>query len=260
MKARHHSPRRLALSALSLALLAALSLPAFAADPVCVDSNGIPTGATTNQGNENGTDNATCTDTSSAYGEMNNASAAYSSAFGFFNFATGFQSSAFGNLNLASGYASSAFGFGGSAYGAGSLVFSGWWERNGDGFSTNTETSYAAGASSVSMGANTRASDNSSVAIGVGSEAGSPDGNFTNSRNSIAVGTWFDLNGNGALDPEDRVTSATGVHSAAIGVGSQASGDESTAVGVRNFTGGSQSSAFGFQSQALANSSTALGF
>ncbi|MBS0231369.1 MAG: hypothetical protein JSS52_09465, partial [Proteobacteria bacterium] len=35
-------PRRLALSVLSLALLGALSMPAFAADPVCLDANGNP--------------------------------------------------------------------------------------------------------------------------------------------------------------------------------------------------------------------------
>lgn len=52
--------RRLALSVLSAALLGAMAMPAFAADPPCVDTNGNPTGATTGQGNEDGTDNATC--------------------------------------------------------------------------------------------------------------------------------------------------------------------------------------------------------
>ena len=43
-----------AVSALSLALLMALSMPAWAADPVCVDEDGNPTGANTDLGIEDG--------------------------------------------------------------------------------------------------------------------------------------------------------------------------------------------------------------
>ena len=73
--------RHPALSLLSLALLAALAAPAFAADPPCLDANGDPVpAAPTNQGSEHGTDNTTCAGTASAYGYNNNASGAASSA------------------------------------------------------------------------------------------------------------------------------------------------------------------------------------
>jgi autotransporter adhesin len=255
---RRHLP---ALSILGLALLGVLSMPAHAADPACQDSSGSPIGGSTDAGNENGQDNATCTDTASAYGELNNASAAYSSAFGFFNTASGSQSSAFGQVNLASGYASSAFGFNGGAYGAGSVVLSGWWDRNGNGGIDGGagETSFAGAASSVSVGAGTSAIDNSSVAMGVGSVAGTNDGNFVSGRNSVAIGSWTDLNGNGVLEPGERTTSATGTMSAAVGVGSQASGDNSAAFGTNALAGGEEGAAFGVGVEAQAAFSVAVG-
>ena len=73
---------------LGLALLAALSLPAMAADPPCLDSNGNPTGASTDQGHENaGGENATCHPTASAFGRNNRASGQDSSAVGSGNIA-----------------------------------------------------------------------------------------------------------------------------------------------------------------------------
>ena len=84
-------------SLLSLALLAAISMPA-SADSPCRIWNGAawveaPAEAT-DQGNEQGDNNTTCDANASAYGEWNNASGDASSAFGWVNSAYGVASSA----------------------------------------------------------------------------------------------------------------------------------------------------------------------
>ena len=71
-----HTRRRRApaLSVLTLALLGVMSMPAWAADPICLDEDGNPTFLPSNEGNEDGQDNAPCKSPASAYGEGNNAS------------------------------------------------------------------------------------------------------------------------------------------------------------------------------------------
>ena len=71
-------------SLLTLALLGAMSMPAWAADPSCLDADGNPTASSTDQGIEDseGTtgENATCNVFASAYGYRNNASGNAASA------------------------------------------------------------------------------------------------------------------------------------------------------------------------------------
>src|SRR5690554_5565658 len=117
-------PRR---SPIALGLLLILGVPvaAMAADPPCLDGDGVPVpGAVdTNQGSEHGTDNTTCHPQASAYGFGNNASASASSAFGLFNQALAHWSVAVGTNNLASEDSASAVGVGNFAGGNSSNAF-----------------------------------------------------------------------------------------------------------------------------------------
>ena len=105
-------PRRVAATALSLALLSILSAPSLAADDPCIRPDGSSDpAANTDAGNENGRDNTTCSTSASAYGIDNKAHSANSSALGGGNYAHGRRSSAFGAGNTAYGDDTSAFGF-----------------------------------------------------------------------------------------------------------------------------------------------------
>ena len=192
-----HCRRAPAFSLLTLALLGAMAMPAWAADPECVDANGNPVPGNTDQANEGGTDNATCNVAASAYGYANNASGAQSNAFGAFNTASSGFAGAFG-------YANNAFGLLGSAFGVYNVA-------SGENSSAFGYANTASALSSVAMG-------NSSVASNL---------------NSAAVGTWYDDDFNGEFDAgADVVNTATGQYSGAFGVGNTASGYFSQAFGV----------------------------
>jgi autotransporter adhesin len=193
-KQAHRRRRAPVLSLLSLTLLGALSMPAFAADPLCLDTNGNPSGETTTQGQEHGSDNTTCDAASAAYGIENNASAFFSAAFGLRNTANGNWSSAFGRDNVASGYGSSAFG------------------------SDNVAT----GSASNAFGLGNHADGQHSSALG--------DQNTASAIFSSAVGYRNTASGFGSNAFGDYNT-ASGDRSSAFGYGSQALNIGSTAIG-----------------------------
>lgn len=195
--------RRALRSILALALLGSLSTSVFADQPCMVwdpAANGgqggwVESAAGTDLGNEHGTENTTCTWASSAYGWANNATDIAASAFGSNNTANEFHSNAFGSDNTASGeysnafgsdntasaHFSSAFGYHGAATGHGSIVVSGWFDRNGDGFpDAASETSAASGISAVAVGAGVMALGDFSTAFGVNAQA--------QAANSTAIG------------------------------------------------------------------------
>lgn len=254
--------RRLALSVLSFALLGAMAMPAFAADPVCPDSGSTDRGIEDTAEGEN----ATCDATAVAYGNFNiasgkgsvamgtwydrdgdgvfntgdrpnNALGQYSSAFGIANNAIGLQSSVFGIFNSAFGIDSSAFGNGNTAIGQRSSAF---------GF--NNQTS---GTSSSAFGNGNTVLGNHSSAFGLGGVA--------SGARSTALSGWWDKNEDGVMDA-DEVARATGVNAVALGAGVAATQDYSTAVGVGSAASGAYSSAFGFRSTASGDNSSALGF
>ena len=173
----------LVVSVLTLALLGALSMPAWAADPACVDANGNPVAPapSTDQGNEHGTDNTTCSLGSSAYGLLNNASGQLaqafgrsntasglsSNAFGGSNYASGEDSSAFGSINRATGKYSSAVGYRNGASGSFSSAFGGFFD-NGDGvLGAGDQSNNASGYNSAAFGNGNLASGTKSSAFGV---------------------------------------------------------------------------------------------
>ena len=219
-----HCRRAPAFSLLTLALLGAMAMPAWAADPECVDANGNPVPGNTDQANEGGTDNATCNVAASAYGYANNASGVQSNAFGAFNTASSGFAGAFG-------YANNAFGLLGSAFGVYNVA-------SGENSSAFGYANTASALSSVAMG-------NSSVASNL---------------NSAAVGTWYDDDFNGEFDAgADVVNTATGQYSGAFGVGNTASGYFSQAFGVLNTASGGASVAMGFGNDAVGANTTAVG-
>ena len=177
MKPRTHRPfcrpRRLALSVLSLALLGALSMPAFAADTPCKNPDGtnVSPAPSTDQGNEAGPDNTTCNLSASAFGTGNNASANVSSAFGNQNIATAAGSSAFGYWNKAYGIGSSAFGGSNNAFGYNSSAFGVVNTATGTFSSAFGHWNYATGDNSSAFGHNNRANGNASSAFGFESQA-----------------------------------------------------------------------------------------
>ena len=152
------------LSVLGLALLGALAMPVFAAEPVCLDTNGDPSGETTTQGQEHGSQNTTCDAASAAYGIENNASAFFSAAFGLRNTANGNWSSAFGRDNDAGGFGSNAFGSNNRAAGYSSNAFG---HDNG----ANGEYSNVFGSANTASGAFSNAVGYRNTASGVGSNA-----------------------------------------------------------------------------------------
>ncbi|WP_297833409.1 YadA-like family protein [Thermomonas sp.] len=184
-----------ALALLTLALLAALSLPAMAAEPGCINPDGTPKAGSTDQGQENaGGENATCDIYASAFGWQNNASGWDSNAFGEGNHASGYFSSAFGSGNNASGDNSSAFGYRNTASGNRSSAF---------GYSST-----ASGYYSSAFGFNNTASLSYDSAFGAG--------NTASGGSSSAFG---------------YSNVASGSHSSAFGSSSAARGDQSTALG-----------------------------
>jgi hypothetical protein len=240
-----HAMRRRApvrFSPLALCLLAALSAaaPAWAADPVCVDGDGNPTGSSTDQGIEDtgsqSGENATCQPDASAYGVSNIASGNSSSAFGRGNTASGNFSSAFGYFNVASGNGS-AFGRGNTASGNGSSAF-GYFNS-------------ASGASSSAFGYFNSASGNISSAIG--------RGNTASGASSSAFGAGNTVGGNFG-SAFGRNNSATGEYGSAFGYTNFTSGDFGSAFGYNNTASGNRSSAFGYGSSATHTGSTAIGF
>ena len=155
-----------ALSVLSLALLGAMSMPAFAAEPLCLDTNGDPSGETTTQGQEHGSQNTTCDPASAAYGIENNASAFFSAALGLRNKAYGAWSSAFGRDNTASGYGSNAFGSNNVATGYSSNAFGHDNHATGDYANTSGSANTGSGNFSTAMGYRNIASGIASNAFG----------------------------------------------------------------------------------------------
>lgn len=233
-----HRPRRLALSVLSLALLGALSIPAFAADTPCKNPDGtdVSPAPSTDQGNEAGPDNTTCKTSASAFGTGNNASAvassafgnqnfAYSdgsSAFGYWNKAYGVGSSAFGGSNTALGSNSSAFGTVNSAVGMFSSAFGHWNHANGDNSSAFGEGNWANGDGSSAFGNSNTASGDNSAAFGYG--------NTASALGSSAFG---------------YINKATGNWSTAIGAGSVANAERSMAIGFQTVANESDVVSFG---------------
>ena len=172
-----------ALSVLSLALLGAMSMPAFAAEPLCLDTNGDPSGETTTQGQEHGSQNTTCDPASAAYGIENNASAFFSAAFGLRNKAYGAWSSAFGRDNTASGYGSNAFGSNNVATGYSSNAFGHDNHATGDYANTSGSANTGSGNFSNAMGYRNTASGLASSAIGYSNNASGLQSSAFGSRN-----------------------------------------------------------------------------
>ena len=199
---------------------------------------------------------------SSAFGFANTAAGRYSSAFGHGNSSEGYYSSAFGNQNLTPGDFSSAFGFAGRAMGVRSLALASWWDRDGSGFYDTNEGTTASALLAVAIGGGAQAHDNFSLAIGTGSEAGNADASHTTGRNSVAVGTWYDWDGDGIFDAAngDRINSASGIFSSAFGVANTASGIQSSAFGYINRASGDGASAFGMSNRATGDLSAAFGY
>ena len=230
-----------AVSALAALLLAGLAAPAWAADLICQDADGIPDPTLgTDQGSENGIDNSTCSIFASAYGQKNSAGAGSnvgldtsnafgrsnvaragsnafgssnfaisdSNAFGASNHANGALSSAFGYSNVADGLYSSAFGTGSAAAAAGSLGMAGWFDRDGD-------------------------------------------ANITRD---------LDIDGDGFIDASSETAAALGISAVAMGAGVVARGNRSSAVGVDSSANGADSSAFGRANVASGSNSSAFGF
>ncbi|MFO1474635.1 MAG: hypothetical protein U1F20_09050 [Lysobacterales bacterium] len=157
-----------AVSILVLGLLAALPAPAFAADPRCLDADGmaIVPEPGTDQGSEGGTDNATCKGTASAYGQQNNASAEYSSAFGYHNTAYGEYGNAFGQYNVAAGFNSNAFGYGNESFGFNGSAFGFMNSALGENSSVFGYRSTASGKDSSVFGRSSEAQGVASSALG----------------------------------------------------------------------------------------------
>ena len=156
-----------ALALLTLALLAALSLPAMAAEPGCINPDGTPKAGSTDQGQENaGGENATCDIYASAFGWQNNASGWDSNAFGEGNHASGYFSSAFGSGNNASGDNSSAFGFSNTASLSYDSAFGAWNTASGGGSSAFGYSNVASGSHSSAFGSSSAARGDQSTALG----------------------------------------------------------------------------------------------
>jgi len=135
-----------------------------------------------------------------------------SSAFGSNNSASGRLSSAFGYGNVASGAESSAFGLGSTASGL-----------NGSAFG---RSSHAGGAYSTAMGF---------FASTSGTAAG-----------ALAIGGWYDLNGNDNPFETEENANATGVGSVAVGAAVTAAGTASAAFGVNAIADAGYSVAIGY--------------
>jgi autotransporter adhesin len=226
--------------------------------------------------------NNTAQNGSSAFGTVNKATGIQSSAFGTFNNASGALSNAFGHNSAARGIYSSALGHFGTASGAGSIALSGWYDRDGDGFTDGTsEASTASGLSAVAVGAGALARGDRSTVVGVLSTAAGSDSSafgFANttlgdgdaavgSNNSTGVTDFFSLSANNAaLGVGNTATGGFAAFidspkfsSAAVGAGNQATGGNSSALGVENIASGINSTAIGYSSVASADDSTAIG-
>jgi autotransporter adhesin len=250
------------------ALLAAAVLPfAFAANAHAQEPQVCPDN-TTGPGDKVGTGNASCNTTTSAFGRFNLASGFFSSAFGRDNTASGNSSSAFGRDNTASGGFSSAFGSRNTATGDNSNAFG----------ITNT----ASGGSSSAFGWSNTASGLRSSAFGYGNTA---DG-FSNSafgylntasgfnsaafgyhsttgadaQGALAVGGWYDRNGNELVNIATETTFALGRFSAAVGTGVRAEGEASSAFGVGSRATALRASAFGYDNLASGGIASAFGY
>jgi autotransporter adhesin len=257
MKHKTLNPRRaLRLSAISAALwLAAIQSPAALAGDICAnDVNGSGNGSTANG------------QTAFSCGQSNEAN--------------GVGSTAVGLRNRANGFVSSAFGYYGSAVGARSLVFSGWYDRDGDGELTydldldgnndneaSTEAAYATGISAVALGAGVVARGDWSTVVGVNNTALGDGDAALGTGNSAGMTDFLSLSANNAAVGVDNT--ATGgfapfflsskTSSAAVGAGNQATGGNSSALGVENIASGINSTAIGYSSVASADDSTAIG-
>lgn len=139
-----------------------------------------------------GVSNTVTSYSATAVGRYNVANGAQSSAMGMSNTARGVNSSAVGALNTAAADSSSALGFLGLAAGTGSVVVSGWYDRDGDGgipesdydgdgvTDSSPETAMAIGTSAVALGAAVQALGHASAAIGVNAIA--------SADHSVAIG------------------------------------------------------------------------
>lgn len=142
----------------------------------------------TDQGFEDGFDNATCDFEAVAYGMSNNASGDNSAAFGLHNQARGQYSNAFGQGNMAAGYASSAFGVGNMAFDSGSAF--GWFNRaTGTWSSAIGYRNEASGTRSSAFGYESRALNDRSTAIGYQAIAGE-DGIVSFGHSATDTDSW----------------------------------------------------------------------
>jgi len=107
-----------------------------------------------------------------------------------------------------------------------------------------TANSGVGGSGATAVGTNSKATGDTSVAIGNGAEAGPLAGGATLDHDGVAIG--------------DKAKS-TGFHSTAIGGEAIASGGGSQAFGWKALASGTQSVAVGNQAQAIGINSTALG-
>ena len=250
--------RRLRRSLLAVALLGVLSAPAFA-DDACWIWNGsawVPNPALdTNQGNEQGDNNATCSTDASAYGERNTANAVGSSAIGDYNFAIGIYSQALGSYNAADEQGSTAIG-----------------HRNNflDG-NTLAERSHApAGHLSTAVGFRNLSSGIASSAVGYENVA---SGDPTFKSYNIVNGQYFYVETDGGAQAFGARNKALGDHSSAFGIsneagrvanafgqGNKALGQLASAFGAYNTARGSGSNVFGYQSVANGVLANAFGY
>ncbi|KAA5803856.1 hypothetical protein F1654_08645 [Alkalicaulis satelles] len=249
-KSRGAQARRIKWAVLTTTALLPLALAAEAAGQTpreCPDG-------TTGPGEQDGTGNAACQTTASAYGQFNLASGGSSSAFGRSNTASGGGSSAFGISNIASGSGSSAFGRLNIASGFTSSAFG--------------NDSTASGGFASAFGWGNTASGNSSIAVGTGNTASGAQSSAFGFRSitdpgadgALAVGGWYDRNGNTAVNAATELTFALGRYSAAVGSGVRAEGEASSAFGVGSTAEGDFASAFGFLNTAGGDNSVAFGY
>jgi autotransporter adhesin len=107
-----------------------------------------------------------------------------------------------------------------------------------------TANSGVGGSGATAVGTNSKATGDTTVALGNGAEAGPLAGGATLDHDGVAIG--------------DKAKS-TGFHSTAIGGEAVASGGGSQAFGWKALASGTQTTAVGNQTQAIGNNSTALG-
>lgn len=261
------------LSVLSAALLAALSMPAFATDPPCRNPDGsdVAPAPSTGQGSEGGLDNTTCYMFASAFGQYNNASGDISNAFGWENNAWNEGASAFGGYNVASGGYSNAFGYKNTAGEWETSAFGAWNSAAGVNSSAFGHRNTASGQDSSAFGDGNLAVGNYSNAFGLWSRSATYASAFglrgwATGTGSVAIAGFFDRNLNGHEDVDiagggsTETAVASGPSAVAVGAGVRSTSYATTAVGVDSLASGSAASVFGYQSQALEIGSTAIGF